>query len=147
MVHLLKTGIHLVPASSAWLQLWMPMGLDPQSSSRASVPVHATSSSNIGPVPAPKWARLGVLAPIKIIRADNLVSLIMIIIIIKILCTYQHNQIQVADTLQRCQAYRKNHHTQFPTDYCSKVPLALHKCCSHQRVGHHLECKFDLNGK
>ena len=61
--HLLKTGIHLVPTSSLWAQLWVPTGLAGQSINLASVPVQAVLSSQMGPVPSPKWAWVGVLAP------------------------------------------------------------------------------------
>ena len=44
--------LHLTPASSSWRQLCFPSGLARQSMSLFSLPVHATSSSQIGPVPA-----------------------------------------------------------------------------------------------
>ena len=44
-------GWHLTPASSKWMQLWEPTGLEGQSASRLSVPLHPTLSRRIGPVP------------------------------------------------------------------------------------------------
>ena len=49
-------GGHLTPASSLWLQLWLPHVFErnPQSPMRGSLPVHARQ---IGPVPWPNAAR------------------------------------------------------------------------------------------
>lgn len=55
--------MHLVLASSLWLQLWVPMLLALQSASRTSVPLQARLSSQIGPEPAPNSACPGELAP------------------------------------------------------------------------------------
>ena len=51
---LLKTGMHLVPTSSEWSQLWLPRGLAGQSNSLVSVPRQAVLSTQMGPVPCPK---------------------------------------------------------------------------------------------
>ena len=44
-------GAQETPASSAWTQLWIPIGLDGQLVSVLSVPTQFTLSSWIGPVP------------------------------------------------------------------------------------------------
>lgn len=49
-------GAQDTPASSAWTQLWTPMGLEGQSVRAASVPTQPTLSRWIGPVPWPKNA-------------------------------------------------------------------------------------------
>ena len=46
--------LHMTPASSLWPQLWDPNAKAEQWVSADSAPVHATSSSQIGPVPCPK---------------------------------------------------------------------------------------------
>ena len=50
--------LHLTEASSEWTQLWTPRPLLVQSMRRDSVPVQATLSRTIGPVPGPKRAKL-----------------------------------------------------------------------------------------
>ena len=45
------SGAHIAPASSVWSQLCTPTALARQSSSSASVPVHAVLSTKIGPLP------------------------------------------------------------------------------------------------
>lgn len=47
---------HSTPASSPWLQLLAPQGLAGHSLRADSVPTQFTSSSQMGPVPLPKWA-------------------------------------------------------------------------------------------
>ena len=59
-LHLFK---HLIPISSAWAQLCMPMGLERQSISRISVPAQRTSSKKIWPTPS------GIDGPIKVTGA------------------------------------------------------------------------------
>ncbi len=54
---------HLTPASSAWMQLWLPMGLAGQSASLASVPPQLTLSSQIRPAPCPKKALMIAVLP------------------------------------------------------------------------------------
>ena len=73
----MKRGAHMTPASSLWLQLWVPIGLARQSIKRDSLPLQATLSSSTGPVPWPYPALvIGVAAvmyymytPSKIIQA------------------------------------------------------------------------------
>lgn len=51
-------GSHLTPASSRWLQLWVPMGLDEQSSKRLAVRLQFTLSNQICPIPAVTGSRV-----------------------------------------------------------------------------------------
>lgn len=50
---------HTTLASSPWLQLCSPQGLVLHAERSTSVPLHSMSSSQIGPVPSPKWAEPG----------------------------------------------------------------------------------------
>ena len=54
----------MTPASSKWEQSCIPSGLEVQSTSRASVPVHPTWSRRMAPVPWPKKARTRATAPV-----------------------------------------------------------------------------------
>jgi len=45
----------IIPASSPWLQLWMPIPLWGQTSRAVSFPLQPNSSRKIGPVPRPKF--------------------------------------------------------------------------------------------
>ena len=56
---------HLTPASSSWLQLWMPTPPCEQFKSALSVPEQPTLSSKIGPYPGPKAACGNAAAPEK----------------------------------------------------------------------------------
>ena len=47
----------ITPASSVWAQLWFPHPWLKQSASRVSCPVHCTLSSQMEPLPLPKWAQ------------------------------------------------------------------------------------------
>lgn len=58
----LQFRLHRTEASSVWTQLCIPIPLLGQSVSLSSVPVHATSSSKMGPVPAPNRAKLYAIA-------------------------------------------------------------------------------------
>ena len=49
---------HDTPTSSLWRQLFLPQPRNGQSASRDSSPEQRTSSIQIGPVPAPKAARV-----------------------------------------------------------------------------------------
>lgn len=50
---------HTTPASSLWLQSWDPTPLWLHSLSFDSLPVHVTSSNQMGPLPSPKRAPCG----------------------------------------------------------------------------------------
>ncbi len=60
---MLTTSLYLpsqtTPASSRWLQLWIPNPRWLHSVSFDSLPVHVTSSSQMGPLPCPKCADVG----------------------------------------------------------------------------------------
>ena len=58
-----KIPSHPTPASAEWRQLCDRIGLLEHSSSWLELEVHWTSSRNIGPLPAPKWALLYALPP------------------------------------------------------------------------------------
>ena len=58
-------NLHLTPASSEWAQLCVPIGWEWQSMSLLSLPMQTTSSSQIWPVPKPKWASLTASTPKK----------------------------------------------------------------------------------
>jgi len=45
----------IIPASSPWLQLWMPIPLWGQTSRAVSFPLQPNSSRKMGPVPRPKF--------------------------------------------------------------------------------------------
>ncbi len=55
--------LHLTEASSLWTQLWIPMPLLGQSNSLLSVPVQATFSRTMAPLPGPNRAKLKAWAP------------------------------------------------------------------------------------
>lgn len=48
--------VQMTAASSRWSQLCLPQGSAGQCHNAASVPLHFTSSSHMGPMPGPKWA-------------------------------------------------------------------------------------------
>lgn len=53
-----QVWLHRTEASSACIQLWLPIGWLGQSKSLASFPVHCTLSRRIGPIPVPNRALL-----------------------------------------------------------------------------------------
>ena len=62
----------MTPASSLWLQLWVPIGLARQSIKRDSLPLQATLSSSTGPVPWPYPALvIGVAAVMYYTKQNN----------------------------------------------------------------------------